>query len=115
MISTTWRHTLNLLTLAFFIAIAVSQTNTALAQTASNCTTSSPAGTYTITVCITAPANGSTISGQRNVTGTVSWGAGTHPAVSKLVFNLGPDYLLTAFKSPYTFSLLSSQFIDATY
>ena len=110
----TSRRILKLLIVTFFMVIAASQTNTTLAQ-GSNCTTSSPAGTYSITVCITAPENGSTISGQRNVTATVGWSGSPHPAVGKLTFSLGPDYLLTAFKSPYTFSLLSSHFIDATY
>jgi hypothetical protein len=41
--------------------------------------------------------------------------AGSHPSVSKLTFFLGSNYLLTAFKSPYTFSLTSSRFVDGAY
>jgi len=66
-------------------------------------------------VCVTAPTNGSTITGQRNVTTTIGWSAGSHPSISKLTFSLGSNYVLTAFKSPYTFSLTSSRFVDGAY
>ena len=63
------------------------------------CHTSSPSSAaYTVTVCITAPVDGATISGVRNITATVAVNpAGANPGVAKLIFYLGGTYLLPIF------------------
>src|SRR5438309_8035586 len=80
-----------------------------------SCTGSTPpSAAYTVTVCITAPVDGTAVTGDQTVTGTVSVTAGTSPGVIRTVFFLRGAYLLTDFASPYTFSLLTSQFVDGS-
>src|SRR5215208_4675464 len=74
-------------------------------------TSNHPSGVYNVTVCITTPADGSTISGARNVTATVST-AGTNSGVAKLVFYLGGEYLLTDFQTPFSFDLPTTKWAD---
>ena len=64
-------------------------------------TSNHPSGVYSVTVCITGPADGAAISGARNVTATVST-VGTNSGVAKLVFYLGGEYLLTDFQTPFS-------------
>src|ERR1041384_8220116 len=76
-------------------------------------TSNHPSGVYSVTVCITGPADGSTISGARNVTATVST-VGTNSGVAKLIFYLGGEYLLTDFQTPFSFDLPTTKWVDAT-
>ena len=73
-----------------------------------------PAGNYTVTICITSPANGSILIGNATVTATASV-VGANPGVQRMVFNLGPSYLLTDYSSPYTFTLPSNKWVDGSY
>jgi hypothetical protein len=73
--------------------------------------TTHPGATYTVTVCITSPADGATISGVRNVTATVTT-TGTSPGVAKLIFYLGGEYLLTDFQTPFSFDLPTTKWVD---
>src|SRR5919108_534555 len=61
-------------------------------------TSTPPSAAYSVTVCITAPADGATINGVRTVTATVTV-TGTNPGVARLVFYLGGGYLLTEFQA----------------
>jgi hypothetical protein len=77
-----------------------------------DCRTSSPASAaYTVTVCITAPADGAIISGVRSVTATASI-TGTNPGVARIIFYLGGEYLLTDFQTPFSFSLPTTKWVD---
>lgn len=68
---------------------------------------------YTVTVCITVPAEGATVSGNSAVTGTASV-SGTNPGIRRLVFYLRGAYLLTDFTTPYTFTLATAEFVDGS-
>src|SRR5688572_17125448 len=78
------------------------------------CRTSGPlSGAYTVTVCITAPADGAIVSGVRTVTATATV-TGTNPGIARIVFYLGGQYLLTDFQTPFTFSLPTTKWVDGT-
>src|SRR5689334_24604945 len=79
------------------------------------CQSSSPeSGAYTVMVCITAPLDNAVVSGNTTVTATVNVVSGTNPGVQKVEFNLGGEYLLTDYSSPYTFELPTTRFVDGT-
>ncbi len=79
------------------------------------CSTSGPtSGAYTVTLCIVAPADGSTVSGVTSVTTSVSV-AGTNPGVQRMMFDLNSQYLLTDYSTPYSFSLPTTKFVDGSY
>src|SRR3954451_9836274 len=62
------------------------------------CNNSSPSGqTYVIRVCITAPENGASLTGDSNITATATLVSGTSPGVAKLLFFLDGLHLLTDF------------------
>lgn len=80
----------------------------------SGCSTSGPvSAVYTVTVCITSPADGATVTGEATVTATVSV-TGTNPGVQKLLFYLGAQYILVDYVSPYTFALPTTKFVDGS-
>jgi chitodextrinase len=80
------------------------------------CQTSGPAGgAYTVTVCLSAPADGATVSGQTTVTATVSRTGTAPPGTQRVVFYLDGQYLLTDYSSTYTFVLPSDRFVDGTH
>jgi hypothetical protein len=103
-----------------FIALTMLTSLFALFQPAptfaqgSNCKTSGPASAvYTLTACITAPANGASVSGSRTVSATVTV-TGTNPGIAKLIFYLGGEYLITDYQSTYTFILPTKKWVDGT-
>ena len=85
------------------------------ASAASVCQDSSPAGTYVVRVCIDSPADGSSLSGKANVSGSVSVVSGTGPGFQRMVFSLDGQYLLTDYSTPYTFTLDTRRFIDGSH
>jgi len=101
--------------LSMLLTIVVPQFPTPVLAAGTNCVTSnSPSGTYTVTPCISIPADGVTISGDQTVTGIYST-TGANPGVAKLIFYLGGQYLLTDYGTPYTFTLPSAKFVDGSY
>ena len=78
-----------------------------------SCVTSGP-GSYTVSACITVPADGATVSGTQTVTGTISVPTGTNPGITRAVFFLRGAYVLTDYTSPYTFALKTTDFVDGT-
>src|SRR5215213_6886288 len=79
-----------------------------------DCHTSNPVSTaYNVTVCITTPPDGTTISGLKTVTATVNV-TGTNPGVAKLIFYLDGGYILTDFQTPFSFVLPSTKWVDGT-
>jgi hypothetical protein len=84
-------------------------------QAATGCASSTPtSGAYTATLCITAPADGSTLSGNVTVTATVSV-TGANPGVQRFIFYLDNVYLLTDYQSPYTFILPTTNWVDGSH
>ncbi|MBX6340938.1 MAG: metallophosphoesterase [Thermomicrobiaceae bacterium] len=82
---------------------------------AGTCATSRPSsGAYTVNLCLTAPTNGATVSGETTVSATVTV-TGTSPKVSKLLFYLDGGYVITDFQSPYTFILPTARWVDAAH
>jgi hypothetical protein len=89
-------------------------------QAIANCVTSTPpSGAYSVTVCITNPADQSILSGDSTVTATASVSPAPPPGsanpVQRLVFYLGGADLLTDFSSPYAFTLPTTRWIDGNY
>ena len=79
------------------------------------CTTSSPpSGTYSVTVCLTSPASGSTLTGNSAVTGTASV-SGVSPGIQRMVYYLDGSYLLTDYQNPYTFTLPTNKWVDGSH
>jgi hypothetical protein len=83
------------------------------AAAASACSTSSPTGAYTITLCLTNPTDGSTLSGPVLVSSTVSI-TGQTPGVQKIIYSLNSQYLLTDFVSPFSFTFPTIKFADGS-
>jgi hypothetical protein len=84
------------------------------------CKTSGP-GTYTVTVCLTAPAAGATLKGSVPVTATVTSAAGAvaSPGVQRAVFYIDNAYLLTDYSplpsttpATYTFTVKTTRWAD---
>ena len=97
------------LTLALFVSFIPAQAAPV------GCATSSPSsGKYTVTVCITSPANGANLTGNATATATVSV-VGSTMSVQHVIWNLNTSYLLTHFSSPYTFTLPTNKWADGTY
>jgi len=108
------RSLMRLLTQIILISLVVVAFQIPALAAGNNCHTSNhPSGSYSVTVCITSPAEGATISGVRNVTATVSTN-GTNPGVAKLIFYLGGEYLLTDFQTPFSFDLPTTKWVDGS-
>ena len=85
------------------------------AAAASTCNTSSPSGkAYAVTLCITAPDAGSTVTGSTTVSSMISV-TGTNPGVQELVYTLNESSLLWDFQAPYTWVLDSTRWLDGNY
>lgn len=80
---------------------------------ASPCSTTAGTG-YSVTLCITAPATGSTVSGNVPVTTSVTT-TGTSPGLGRIHFFLGGAYVLTDREAPFSFSLMTARRVDGTY
>src|SRR3954447_19074978 len=80
------------------------------------CATNGPtAGSYTATVCVTAPADSSIVSGPTTVSATVAF-TGTPPSgIQRVIFSIDGQYLLTDYSSPYTFTLNTARFADGAH
>jgi fibronectin type 3 domain-containing protein len=80
-----------------------------------SCQSSAPTGgTYTVTVCLTTPADGSTVSGDTTVTATLDQTSGG-PGARRAVFYLDGSYLLTDYQSPYSFTIPTAKFVDGAH
>jgi len=83
---------------------------------AATCATNGPtAGSYTATVCVTAPGDATLVSGPVTVSATVSF-TGTPPSgIQRVIFSIDGQYLLTDYSSPYTFTLNTARFVDGAH
>ncbi len=105
--------------LASFLIVAILASSSfflaAPVLAASSCVSSSPSsGAYTVTVCITAPSNGSKLTGNNTISATASV-TGTNPGVQRMVFYISGNYLLTDFTNPYSFTLPTNKWADGSY
>ena len=106
------RSLMKFLTQIVLISLVVVAFQVPVLASGNNCHTSNhPSATYSVTVCITSPADGATINGVRNVSATVTMN-GTNPGVAKLIFYLGGEYLLTDFQTPFSFDLPTTRWVD---
>lgn len=69
---------------------------------------------YTVTLCISAPADQAVVSGTIRVTITRST-TGTPPPVDRVIAELNGEYLLTDYVPHYTFKLPTKHFVDGNY
>ena len=89
-------------------------TRSAQAQSAV-CTISGPAtGTYTVTVCLTAPQEGGIARGAYAVAATAAV-SGSSSGILELNFYLGGQYIINDRATPYSFALPSDYFVDGPY
>ena len=80
-----------------------------------SCASSTPSsGSYTVTLCFTAPNSGSVVSGPVTVTASVSI-TGSSSGVQRLIFYINSAYLLTDFLTPYTFVLPTQKWQDGAF
>lgn len=108
------RQTLSKLFLAIILLVNLSVSSPVLSALAagSNCVTSSPpGGAYSVTPCITVPVNGAVVSGLQTVSAVVTV-TGTNPGISKLIFYLNGEYLLTDIQTPFSFTLPTADWVD---
>src|SRR5689334_6933208 len=105
---------IRLLSQIVLISVAIGSFQVPVYAAGNACHTSSPSSAaYTVTVCITAPADGATISGVKSIIATVAVNpAGANPGVAKLIFYLGGEYLLTDFQTPFSFDLPTTKWAD---
>ncbi len=113
-------YVLKLIILALFLLVlgslllqTVRLPERAAAATPACSTSSPPSGLYTITLCLTNPADRSTLAGAVLVSSTVSI-AGQTPGVQKIIYRLNSQYLLTDFVSPFSFTFPTTKFADGT-
>jgi Bacterial Ig domain/Calcineurin-like phosphoesterase len=98
--------------LIVFMSMALTPQRVPVFAAGTECATSSPpSNQYTVTVCITVPADGAVLTGATTVTGTVSVG-GVNPGIQKMLFYLNGEYLLTDYVSAYTFTLPTDKYQD---
>lgn len=99
-----------------FLAVAAAVVPADPAGATGHCATSGPiGGTYSITVCVTQPPEGATLTGTALPAATVSISGSPAPVVAKLRFELSTAYLLTDYTAPYGFRLTTARWVDGPY
>ncbi|HLB76820.1 MAG TPA: Ig-like domain-containing protein, partial [Candidatus Dormibacteraeota bacterium] len=84
------------------LGLGLSALNSPSALAAATCTTTVTAS-YTVQVCITAPDAGAALTGDTTVSATQTVIQGS-ASVSRMIFAVDNQYLLSAFTAPYTFT-----------
>ncbi|MGC1214054.1 MAG: DNRLRE domain-containing protein [Micromonospora sp.] len=101
---------------AVFISAGLALVGSGPAESASStCLTSNAPGGYTVLVCVTQPATGSTLVGDTAVTATVNVTVGTSPGVAKTEWSIDGDHLITDFQSPHQFTISTADFADGQH
>jgi fibronectin type 3 domain-containing protein len=107
---TDWR-----LRIVLIVILLGSLTLTPISALATGCMTSGPvSGAYTITLCISSPADGATVTGLQPITATATV-SGASPGINKLLFYLDGNYLITDYQTAYTFNMPSDHFVDGAH
>ena len=97
----------------FFLPLSETSYQQLLAAVTPTCASSTPgSAAYSVTVCLTNPADASTLTGNTTITATVSVSGGTSPGIQRAVFYLDGAYLLTDYQSAYTFILPTNRSVD---
>ena len=99
----------------FAVLAVVAATSVAMPQTygaTPTCESSSGSG-YVVDVCLDAPMDGSTVSGDTLVVASTTVSSGG-PGITKLIFYFDGQYLLTDYEAPYQFTLPTDTFVDGT-
>ncbi len=97
---------LGIIAMSAFVVYFVAAPRTA----ASTCSVSSPnTQAYSVSVCITEPANHAPLAGPAGVTATVSI-SGASAGVKQVTFFLDQEYLITEHSYPYHFTLPADRF-----
>ncbi len=103
--------------LIVLLSTSASRADPILADTTatSGCATSSPtSGSYSVTICITSPSSGATLTGNATVSATVSVSGSTITA-QRVLFYLNGVYVLTDYSTAYTFTLPTNRWADGAY
>lgn len=104
-----------LLAFVVLVTLTVTPSQKPVLATGNNCLTNTgSSGFYTITTCITVPADGAILNGTQTVTATAVPN-GASPGIAKLIFYLNGEYLLTDYQAPYTFTLPTTKWVDGIY
>jgi Calcineurin-like phosphoesterase/Bacterial Ig domain len=110
-----WRYSAG----ALFSAILFAVTFATPSQSTTACQTSAPgSNAYSVTVCITTPAAGDTVTGVQSVVATVSISSQSNtnlPTARSMVAFLDGGYLETDFAAPFQFAIPSDQYIDGSH
>src|SRR6266508_1289648 len=107
---TDWR-----LRLALMVILLGSLALAPISALATGCITSSPtSGAYAITLCITTPADGATVTGSQTITATAT-ASGASPGINKILFYLDGQYLIVDYQAAYTFDLPTDRFVDGAH
>jgi chitodextrinase len=80
---------------------------------AATCASSGPSS-YTVTVCISAPTSGASVTGNVAVAADVTI-TGASPGIQRVEFSLDSAYLLTDFAAPFSFQLPSANWVDGSH
>ena len=100
--------------IALLTALISSFVATGAAQAQSGTCTPSTNGGYTVTLCITQPSNGATVTGVITVTTTAGI-TGSSSGIAKLIFTLDGAYLITDYQAPYTYQLSTANFANGSH
>jgi Calcineurin-like phosphoesterase/Bacterial Ig domain len=103
---------------AMLAAVVAALVGVAPASAAPTCQTSqATSGFYAVEVCLTAPADGATVSGSVTVSATLKTTAtgGAVSGAQRMVFSLDEQYLLTDYQAPYSFTLDTRRFVDGIH
>ena len=109
-----WRGSLIVILVLGLSLVTGSQIERVQAATTGCATSTAPSGTYNVTICITGPANNSTLKGNATVTTSVTI-SGPTSGVQHMIFELNSTYVLTDYSSPYTFVLPTNKWKDGSY
>ena len=110
-----WITSIPIILVLLFSPIFSFNYSTALAQTGTVCSSSSPAsGAYAVMICYSTPAANATLTGDVPITVLVTVG-GTSPGVQRVIFYLNGSYLITDYQTSYTFTLPTTRFVDGSY
>src|SRR3954452_2840599 len=83
---------------------------------ADSCGTTGPtAGSYTATVCVTAPPDAAIVSGPTTISASVGFSGTAPTGIQRVIFSIDGQYLLTDYSAPYTFTLNTARFIDGAH
>ncbi len=98
--------------LAMFLVLGMLLPLTSLHTTFAAATCNTSGSSYTVTVCINLPENGSSVSDIVPVSATTTI-SGSSATVRRVEFYLDGEYVLTDYEAPYTFQLDTKRWIDA--